>query len=215
MTESTLTTPITAPSTTLSAGQSASMSNASGIPTPAQADITLPADNKDHTTPSIWPLATGWWVVIVLLLTALGFATYKGYRYRQMKQQQTAMFKALTRLDKDLQHHQTSTEKSAAITQMNQLLRRLALMHFPRQQVASLTGQQWLAFLDKTGNTTAFSQGAGRILADAPYAAQLPDTFDQQGLVTAIKQWLTHIHRNYHQQRSYKACYNDYRGRKQ
>ena len=173
--------------------------NATNNITSAPPEIKLPAGNKIYDTPSIWPLAAGWWVVIVLLLVTLGFAGYKGYRYRQMKRQQHALLRTLEAFDKNLQRD----KNSVAITQMNQLLRRLALMHFPRQQVASLTGKQWLAFLDKTGNTTAFSKGAGRILAEGPYVAQLPDTFDHQGLVKAIKQWLTHINSEYHQQQRF------------
>lgn len=168
---------------------------------PNHSEIQLPADNKAYQTPSIWPLATGWWLAIILLLIALGFTTYKGYRYWQMKRQQDAILHALTTFDKALQHDKSSV----TISHMNQLLRRLALMHFPRQQVASLTGEQWLRFLDKTGNTTEFSKGAGRILAYGPYIAQLPETIDQQGLTKAIRQWLTHINNAYHQQRDYKS----------
>jgi hypothetical protein len=164
-------------------------------------EIQLPAGNKIYGTPSIWPLATGWWVVIILLIATLCFASYKIYRYRQMKQQQDAILNALNTLAKTLQRDKSNT----ALTQMNQLLRRLALMHFPRQQVASLTGKKWLLFLDETGKTNAFSNGAGRILADGPYITQLPDTIDHQGLVNAIKQWLIQINRDYHQQRRYKG----------
>lgn len=188
------------PSIAAPTAQSNTSSNSSVLPTaPAPVDITLPAANKTYATPSIWPLATGWWVIIVLLLTILGFALYKGYRYWKMKQQQTILLKTLSKLDNTLQHTHHPHEKSAALVQMNQLLRRLALMHFPRQQVASLTGQQWLAFLDKTGKTTAFSHGAGQVLANAPYTAQLPNTLDHQGLVKAIRQWLIHINRAYYQ----------------
>jgi len=165
-----------------------------------QTEIELPAGNKIYTTPNIWPLAAGWWVLIILLMVILGFASYKGYRYRQMKQQQNAILSALETINKTLQRDKSS----AAITQINQLLRRLALMHFPRQQVANLTGKQWLAFLDKTGKTTAFSKGAGRILADGPYVAHLPNSIDHQGLVAAVKQWLTYINSQYHQQKSYR-----------
>jgi len=177
------------------ASSAANTQSASAAPT----EIQLPADNKSYATPSFWPLAAGWWVVIVLLLAALGFAGYKAYRYRQMKRQQQAILKALATFDHALQRD----KNSHAIMQMNQLLRRLALMHFPRQQVASLTGKQWLAFLDKTGKTTAFSQGAGQILANGAYVTHLPDSLDQQGLVTAVKRWLTQINREYHQQRRF------------
>lgn len=189
-----MTTPIdpTTPPTT-----QANTSNTASAPIK---EIQLPAENKAYDTPSIWPLAAGWWVVIIIVVIALGFASYKGFRYRQMKRQQHAILNALDTINQTLQRDKSSI----AISQINQLLRRLALMHFPRQQVASLTGKQWLAFLDKTGKTTVFSQGAGRILAEGPYVAQLPTTVDHQGLAKAVKQWLTHINRDYHRHQSDK-----------
>ena len=42
------------------------------------------------------------------------------------------------------------------------VLKRTALAAWPREQVAALTGAAWLAFLDRTGRTTAFTDGAGR-----------------------------------------------------
>ncbi|HHL19475.1 MAG TPA: DUF4381 domain-containing protein [Thiothrix sp.] len=190
-----MTTPITNSSQAHSHSAANAASNATNALN-ALPEIQLPADNKIYDAPSIWPLAAGWWVVIVLLLIALGFTGYKGYRYRQMKRQQHALLSILETFDNNLQRD----KNSAAVAQMNQLLRRLALMHFPRQHVASLTGKQWLAFLDKTGNTNAFSKGAGRILAEGPYVAQLPDTLDHKGLVEAIKQWLMQINNKYYQQ---------------
>jgi hypothetical protein len=49
------------------------------------------------------------------------------------------------------------------------LLRRLALVRFPPDQVAGLAGAQWLAFLDRTGGGGGFTQGPGRLLAEVPY----------------------------------------------
>jgi hypothetical protein len=44
------------------------------------------------------------------------------------------------------------------------LVKRVALAAFPRERVASLSGQEWLAFLDATGRTDAFTHGPGRTL---------------------------------------------------
>lgn len=47
-----------------------------------------------------------------------------------------------------------------------EILRRTALMAYPRSQVAGLYGEDWLAFLNRTG--AGFDQ-AGQVLAAAPY----------------------------------------------
>jgi len=49
------------------------------------------------------------------------------------------------------------------------LLRRLALVRYPRDQVAGLAGAQWPAFLERTGGGSGFTQGPGLILAAGPY----------------------------------------------
>ena len=49
------------------------------------------------------------------------------------------------------------------------LARRLALAGAPRERVASLEGERWLAELDALCGHERFSGGVGRLLASAPY----------------------------------------------
>lgn len=48
-----------------------------------------------------------------------------------------------------------------------EILRRTALMAYPRGQVAGLYGEEWISFLNRTG--TGFSEDAARALAAIPY----------------------------------------------
>lgn len=149
-------------------------------------DIHLPA------SPAFWPPAPGWWIAATLLIALVGFAFYKLLKYRNKRKQQQKILNVLSSFEQDLKEG----KGSESIANINRLLRRLALMHYPRQQVASLTGSQWLGFLDTTGATTAFTKGAGRILEDGPYVAQLPenfDSFDSEGLIKAVTQWVKKI----------------------
>ena len=52
------------------------------------------------------------------------------------------------------------------------ILRRTALVAFPRENVASLTGTDWLAFLDRTGGEGEFEKGVGKIILFAPYQSR-------------------------------------------
>ena len=53
------------------------------------------------------------------------------------------------------------------------ILRRVALVAYPRKQVAGLVGQEWLRFLDRTSATgtaaRGFSSDVGALLIKAPY----------------------------------------------
>ena len=52
---------------------------------------------------------------------------------------------------------------------LSELLKRVALVAYPRTNVAGLYGEAWLGFLDRTLRTTDFTRGAGRPLADLAY----------------------------------------------
>ena len=78
---------------------------------------------------------------------------------------------------------------------MAELLKRAALTAFPREQVATLTGAAWFAFLDRTGRTAAFSEGRGATLENAAYdprsAASLGEAQTRE-LASVVRAWLAH-----------------------
>src|SRR5262245_21209616 len=73
------------------------------------------------------------------------------------------------------------------------LVRRTALAAFPRQQVASLAGPAWLAFLDRTYGGQEFSQGPGQILGLAPYEPQRSIS-DMRPLIDLVRRWIRTHH---------------------
>jgi hypothetical protein len=84
--------------------------------------------------------------------------------------------------------------EAANLPAVAELLKRVALAAYPRDRVASLTGPDWLAFLDETGGTTQFSAGSGRPIGDAAYSRPpLPWTDSQLADVwTAARHWIAH-----------------------
>ena len=76
------------------------------------------------------------------------------------------------------------------IAETNVLLRRFALAYYPDQNIASLTGSDWLNFLDQSGKTQDFSRGAGRILIDAPYRAGQLENYNSDEFIPLIRKWI-------------------------
>ena len=143
-------------------------------------DIHVPA------APPFWPPAPGWWVAVALLLGMLSWMTLLGLRRYRIRRERRRLLSALGRLERRLESERTPE----ALAHISVLLRRLALLRFPRRQVAALTGEAWLRFLDESGGRGRFAEGPGRVLADAPYRRKLPAEFDVATLVVLLREWV-------------------------
>jgi len=103
---------------------------------------------------SFWPPAAGWWVVGAACLIAAGIAVAAAMRHRRRNAYRREALRELA---------------SADARDISAILKRAALAAFPREQVASLSGPAWLAFLDRTGGT----QFATTTLASLPYGGDV------------------------------------------
>ena len=99
------------------------------------------------TAASPWPPAPICWLLFSALLLLLIAAVYLFKRTQQQRQKQQ---QALTQLQR-LQNEQ------ADFIALNQLLKGVTLSYFPRQQVASLHGEQWFDFLQHYAATPLFA----------------------------------------------------------
>lgn len=127
-------------------------------------DIAAPA------APGWWPLAIGWWFVLAILVLALVVSLRLVKRSRQNKDRQTWRVSAL-RAHRQIQHNvqQNNNNSSTELAALSVLMRRVALAIAPRQQVASLTDDEWLTTLNEMSNSTAYTNGVGQWLLRAPY----------------------------------------------
>lgn len=137
---------------------------------------------------SWWPPAPGWWGLLLMLLIFLGSIIWVIVRWRQRQRPVRLARAELKRLrvifeqDKD----------SAAFTRgISRLLRRYALSRFPREQVAGLAGERWLAFLDAQGGRGQFTNGIGRWLIEAPYRPGVPVSAEALG--SLIENWIVRL----------------------
>lgn len=139
-------------------------------------DIHLPS------MPGIWPLAPGWHGLTVILLALLLFFGWQRYRHYRVNRYRREALKELERLA----IQQMSAAETAA--ELSLLLKRVARAAFPQQPIGNLVGEAWLQFLDETGQTQEFTQGAGRFLMTAPY--QLNVECDISALVIICGEWI-------------------------
>ena len=115
------------------------------------------------------PLAPGWIALLgiaALILCALGWRARLRYRATAYRRA------ALTELSMLQERAQSASDKQQIVGQLAALLKRVALAAYSRSDVASLSGDRWLEFLDKTGGTSTFRRGPGRSLCDLAYSAR-------------------------------------------
>lgn len=131
-----------------------------------------------------WPLAPGWYGLAILAglvcLALIGFI-YRYYAHGRAKRQ---ALKLLTAYHKDYLQDGDSQLISAKVSE---LLRRVALAYFPRGQVASLKGPEWLAFLNSTGKNINFN-AVRECLLELPYQPQRD--VNVKPLLTRARAWI-------------------------
>ena len=135
--------------------------------------------------PTFWPPAPGWWLLAVVLLALLVVLTlWALQRYRAYQQQRQIM----NELDR-LNDCYSKDNISAYITEISTLLRRVALRRYARTRVASLTGPDWLRFLDDTGGDGGFEKGVGQVLEVGPYQSRSSDV-PVEALLVLVRRWV-------------------------
>ena len=92
-------------------------------------------------------------------------------------------------------HTAAFADHSNAVTlgiEVSELLRRSMLAYAPRADVAGLTGEAWLAWLDQDLKEPRFLDGAGRSLLDLPYRdpENAQDSADIEGMLAAVRERL-------------------------
>jgi len=133
-------------------------------------------------------------IASLLLIIAVIFILRKIYLGKQLKRDITA------ELENIKQQFQKTQNKSQLAKSLSILLRRASISYYPETNIAGLTGEHWLAYLDKTNvklsKKISFKSNAGKILLSAPY---LPDNtkldFDAQSLIYLCESWLLAPHK--------------------
>ncbi|MGD8557863.1 MAG: DUF4381 domain-containing protein [Chromatiales bacterium] len=141
-------------------------------------DIHLPPP------PDFWPPAPGWWLLAMILVALLAWALVIAWKKARLRRTQRRLLALLEELEL------TGRHEPGKLAQLSILLRRIALMHYPRQQVAGLTGEDWLHFLDSSGGDGGFANGPGRVLASGPYMPELPGEYDPRGVIRLVRDWI-------------------------
>lgn len=127
------------------------------------------AQLKDiHAPPPVdaWPPAPGWFLLAALALVAAGLIVYGLYRLWRRNRYRREALRELADLK---QQYEAAGDAGDYLSAYARLLKRTALTRYPRDQIANLTGEAWVNFLDRSARTEEFSLGAGQVLVYGNY----------------------------------------------
>ena len=121
------------------------------------ADLSRLADIVVPPPVPWWPPAPGWWIVAAALLVTAAMllvATVRHCRRNAYRRRALVEIDALEPIG-----------DAISVAALSAVLKRTALVAYPREQVAPLTGSDWRTFLDRTGGgrfptTTGFAEAA-------------------------------------------------------
>ncbi|HEB81580.1 MAG TPA: DUF4381 domain-containing protein [Gammaproteobacteria bacterium] len=152
---------------------------------------------------SWWPPAPGWWLLLAAIIL-LGLALVLLRRWYKSRQLQRDIHAELARIK---QTYKSTGNRLKLAQDLSILLRRAAISWYPQgdengKDIAGLTGEDWLAFLDRTASQgeRKFQSDTGRVLLSAPYLpADSKDKgiagFDADALIALSESWLLAPHK--------------------
>ncbi|MGQ0658587.1 MAG: DUF4381 domain-containing protein [Chromatiales bacterium] len=139
---------------------------------------------------SWWPPAPGWGILALLIIAAVTWLLMRGWlrRHHTRATATTLSEEVWGRWRQIHALRSRGTDDSTVAAELSSLVRQVALSAHPRHEVAGLTGQAWLAFLDQGLGGEAFRAGAGRLLATVPYRGV--EAVDMGPCLDLCEQWL-------------------------
>lgn len=149
------------------------------------ADIAAPV--QVSWVPQTW----GWAALSIVAAAGLAWALVRRRRQREANRYRTEALAELARLEAALADGRASGE---ALAEVAAILKRTALAAWPRDEVASLSGGEWVAFLRKHAGRAALPDVLARLLDDSEYrsprelAALTAD--DTKACTQAARAWI-------------------------
>ena len=133
---------------------------------------------------SWWPLAPGWYLLIffiLVLVLLLAVRLYKKHKHALAKKQ------ALVLLAQYQEGYEQERDAPKTCAQISELVRRVALVYYPRVAVASLHGEAWLQFLNATSKGIEFDS-VRTLLLDVPFKKE--EAMDLLPLFEKVNHWI-------------------------
>lgn len=134
---------------------------------------------------SNWPLAWGWWVLIIASIVCLILLTYVGIT---LFQQHKIRSLALQLLDQAKHDYAQSGDYNNYCRDVNKTLKRYWSYYRPGSDINALSGKRWVEQLNMQCSKAIFTNSLAIALIDGPYCQS--NDVNPEALETAAKRWI-------------------------
>lgn len=136
---------------------------------PELRDIHLPTEGV-----SVFPIATGWWLVLCAVITFFVLC----YVVMALRKQSKKIYARY------LLNRRTKEDNLASVVAMSEILRRVCLKKYP--EAVALNGKEWTNFLLQKSKITLTANSAN-LLQTAPYRSFNDENFKKDDVVELRK----------------------------
>ena len=106
-----------------------------------------------------WPLAPGWWILLIILSFIVFLLIY--WQRRPAVRLRRIALRELKNLQAEI------VDDIVLARELEHLLRRYAVARFGRDSVAGLSGERWLAFIVENGGSALSGESGASLLCAA------------------------------------------------
>ncbi len=138
-----------------------------------------------------FPLGLGWWILFAVIIFIIAVNIYIAYQksiYR--KSWKFSLEKEIDDLSKSLKKNSSFKE---VINYINEILKRIAIHYYGRNETASLQGENWLKWLSARDPEGFNWIKNGKMLVNFPYMPENKISVHKRDIIQilkAIKPWL-------------------------
>lgn len=154
------------------------------------ADIHLPEPV------SYWPPAIGWWILAAIALVLLALVIRELARVRRQQKICQYAVAELQRCYDGFSHADPACIDQSRldyVNQFNNVVRRVALVHFPQANVASLDGASWVDFIRQKGESSLMSDEIAAALQYGRF--QTKCDVDVDAMQSFGQQWIESLYK--------------------
>ncbi|MEX2130432.1 MAG: DUF4381 domain-containing protein [Pseudohongiellaceae bacterium] len=159
------------------------------------ADIHLPA------AVSFWPPAPGWWLLAILLIAVLissGIKIAAAIKSRRICAFALAelerIYTRYAQAEANAETQQVEAARLLFVNELNAVLRRVALWHYPDAGIASLGGRAWVDFIREKGDASRINEDIAAALREGRFRPHCD--IDVEGLKEFGRHWISSLYQN-------------------